>query len=89
MMRALILLLALAACVERGEVVVDRPKTVSVLVSTPCVSGERPATVEPLKTLHPDWYGYTPKQKTELAGAQALRHKNYGEATNAATSACK
>jgi hypothetical protein len=79
-------LLALSAC--GGTIVQDRPVTVKVPVTVPCVSGERPAAVSSLKTNQPDWYGLSVKQKAELAAAQALRHKSYGEAENAVTSAC-
>ena len=79
-------LFALSAC--GGTIVQDRPVTVKVPVTVPCVSGERPEAVSSLKTNQSDWYGLSVKQKTELVAAQALRHKSYGEAENAATSAC-
>lgn len=81
------LTLLLAGC--GGTVVQDRPERASVPVTVPCVSGARPDAVVSLKTLHPDWAGYTVKQKTELAAAQALLHQSYGQEINAATSACK
>jgi hypothetical protein len=87
MKRAAILLFALAGC-SSGAVVVDRPTTVSVPVTVPCVSGARPDVVASLKSQHPDWAGYTVKQKAELVAAQALRHKSYGEGLNGATGAC-
>lgn len=80
-------LFALAAC--GGTIVQDRPVTVKVPVTVPCVSGDRPASVSSLKSTQPDWYALSVKQKAELVAAQALRHKSYGEAENAATSACK
>jgi hypothetical protein len=82
------LLLALAAC-GSGVTVQERPVRVSVPVTVPCVSGERPAEVTPLKQQPLDWSGYTVKQKAELAGAQALRHKSYGSALQASTGACQ
>lgn len=85
---ALPLLLTLTACGSR-TVVEDRPQTVSVPVTVPCVSGERPEAVIPLTQAHPDWMGKSVKQKTELAAAQALRYKSYGEALNASTGACQ
>ena len=86
-MRYLIILFALAGC--GGTVVQDRPVVVKVPVSVPCVSGERPAAVTPLKEQYPNWQGKTVKQKAELVAAQALRHQTYGQEINAATSACK
>lgn len=80
-------LVALSAC--GGTIVQDRPVTVKVPVTVPCVSGERPAAVSSLKSTNPDWYALSVKQKAELVTAQALRHKSYGEAENAATSACQ
>jgi hypothetical protein len=80
--------LALAGC-SSGAVVVDRPTTVSVPVTVPCVSGARPDAVESLKAKHPDWQGYSIKQKAELVAAQALRHKSYGEGLNGVTGACR
>jgi hypothetical protein len=84
---SLALLIALTGC-ARGAVVVDRPAPVSIPVSQPCVAGERPAPVASMKSQHPDWYGLTPKQKAEIASAQALRYRSYGDALNAVTSAC-
>lgn len=72
-----------------GTVVESRPEVVKVPVSVPCVSGERPAAVESLKAKHPDWSGYSVKQKAEYAAAQALRHQSYGQELNAATGACR
>lgn len=77
----------LASC--GGTVVQDRPTTVSIPVTVPCVSGERPVAVESLQSKHPEWVSYTPKQKAELVAAQAGRHKNYGQELGAATGACK
>ena len=86
-MRYLILLFALAGC--GGTVVQDRPTVVKVPVAIGCVSGARPDPVASLKAQHPDWGSYTPKQKAALVAAQALRHKNYGQELDSATSACK
>lgn len=87
-MRALILIFALCAC-SRGAVVVDRPVTVKVPVSVPCLAGARPEPVASLQSQHPEWNGYSVKQKAELVSAQALKLKSYGEALNASTGACK
>lgn len=84
----LLLLLALCGC-ARGAVVVDRPITVKVPVAVPCVAGVRPDPVSALKSRHPDWAGYSVKQKAELVSAQALRHKSYGQALGASTGACQ
>lgn len=81
-------LMILTAC-GTGTVIQDRVQTVSVPVTVPCVSGERPAPVESLESKHPDLYEKSLKQKAELAAAQAGRHKNYGQELNAATLACK
>ena len=80
-------LFALSAC--GGTIVQERPVTVKVPVTVPCVSGERPAPVSSLKTTHPDWGTLSVKQKAELVAAQALRHKSFGDAESAATSACR
>lgn len=85
---ALCIIAALSAC-SRGAVVVDRPTTVSVPVSVPCVSGTRPEPLVPLRDVHPDWKDYSPKQKAELVAARALAHQSHADALNAATSACK
>jgi len=82
-------MIALLCACGGSTVVENRPEVVKVPVQVPCVSGERPAPVEPLKASHPDWYGYTPKQKAEYAAAQALRHQSYGQELNAATGACR
>lgn len=84
----LLLATLLAGC-GGGVVVEEKPITVKVPVTVPCVAGPRPEGVVPLKQAHPNWYSYTPKQKTELAAAQALKHQSYGQEINAATSACK
>lgn len=78
----------LAAC-GGSTVVENRPEVVKVPVTVPCVSGERPAAPVALKEGHPDWYGYSVKQKAEYAAAQALRHQSYGQELNAATGACQ
>ena len=80
--------LALAAC-GGGTVIENRPEVVKVPVTVPCVASERPAAPESLKEKHPDWAGYSVKQKAEYAAAQALRHQSYGQELNAATGACK
>ena len=80
--------LSLSAC-NSPVVVKDRPQIVSKPVTVPCVSGKRPDAVPSLKQQHPDWYSYTPKQKTEYAAAQGLRHQSYGQEVNAATGACQ
>lgn len=88
-MRALILIFALTAC-ARGAIVVEKPPViVKVPTTVPCVSGERPATVESIKAKHPDRAGYSVKQKAELVGSAGLRNKSYGQALNASTSACR
>jgi hypothetical protein len=87
-MRGVLLVFALYGCAG-GVVVQDRPQAVSVPVTVPCVAGARPAAVTAMKAAHPDWYDKSVKQKAEIAAAQALRHKNYGAAVNAATSACQ
>lgn len=85
------LCLILAACSGRGAVIVDRPTPVSVPVQVPCVAGPRPDDVEALKAKYTaaEWRALTVKQKAELVAAQALRHKSYGQAVNAATGACQ
>jgi hypothetical protein len=89
-MKYAVLILAALLCACGGSTVVEnRPEVVKVPVTVPCVAGERPAMVEPLKSAHPDWHGYTPKQKAEYAAAQALRHQSYGQELNAATGACR
>jgi hypothetical protein len=70
-------------------VVQDRPTVVKVPVTVPCVSGERPLAIIPLKEQYPDWQDKTPKQKAELVAAQALHHKSYGQELGAATGACE
>lgn len=88
-MRALILIFALCAC-SRGAVVVSKPPVVvKVPVAISCVSGARPEPVASLASQHPEWGGYSVKQKAELVAAQALRHKSYGEGLDAATGACR
>ena len=78
----------LGAC-GGSAVVENRPERVSIPVTVPCVSGERPSAPEILKAKHPDWAGYSVKQKAEYAAAQALRHQSYGQELNAATGACQ
>ena len=78
----------LGAC-GGSTVVENRPEVVKVPVTVPCVSGERPMAPVALKEGHPDWYGYSVKQKAEYASAQALRHQSYGQELDAATSACR
>ena len=80
--------LVLASC-GQGTVIQDRPVSVSVPVTVPCVAGERPAPPESLKSKHPGWNSYSVKQKAEYAAAQALRHQSYGQELNAATGACR
>jgi len=82
-------MIALLCACGGSTVVENKPVRVSIPVTIPCVSGERPTPVDPLKSAHPDWFGYTPKQKAEYAAAQALRHQSYGQELNAATGACQ
>lgn len=86
---AYIPLIALLGACGGPVIIKDKPTRVSVPVTVPCVSGERPAQPQPLKDRRPDWYSLTPKQKAEIAAAQALRHQSYGQALNAATGACQ
>lgn len=82
------LLTALTACGGR-TVSDDKPTIVKVPVTVPCVEGERPKAPESLKSQHPNWFQYTPKQKAEYAAAQALKHQSYGQELHAATGACQ
>lgn len=85
---ALIPMLLLAGC--GSTVVQDRPPPrVSVPVTVPCVSGVRPEVIESLKAKHPNWESYSFKQKTEYFAVWALENRNYGQALEAATGACK
>lgn len=72
-----------------SSVVQDRPTIVKVPATVPCVAGERPVAPDSLKSKHPNWAGYSVKQKAEYAAAQALRHQSYGQELNAATGACR
>lgn len=83
----LLLALLLSACGPR-VIYKDRVQTVSVPVSTPCVSGTRPEPVKPLKEKYPDWYEKSPKQQAELFAMHAIEQANYALSLNAATSAC-
>lgn len=91
----LIMVLGLAAAValltacSSPTIVRDRPTRISVPVIQKC-AGERPAPVAPLKQRVPDaqWNALSPKQKAELAAAQAYRRMNHADELGAATSAC-
>lgn len=84
----LFIALMLSACSPR-VIYKDRVQTVSVPVTTPCVSGERPATVKSLKEKYPDWYEKSPKQQAELFALQVIEQNSYGITLDAATSACQ
>lgn len=88
-MRSLVLVFLFTGCATNPTIVKDRPTEVAIPVIVPCVD-ERPAVVKTLKENYStaEWYNFTLKQKAELAGAQSLRRKSYGEALDAATGAC-
>jgi len=87
MLRSLVLIALLTGC--GGTVVQDRPTTVSVLTTVPCVSGERPEAVKSLREAHPNWNAYTHKQKAQIVAAYVGRLKNYGQELDSSTSACR
>lgn len=78
----------LGAC-GGSTVVENRPEVVKVPVTVPCVAGERPAAPVALKEGHPDWAGYSLKQKAEYVAPHAFRLYSYGKELNAATGACQ
>lgn len=64
---------------------------VPVPVAQPCVDGDRPETVKPLKEqITPEAWGQMDvRQKSALVGKQGLDLRTYGENLNAATGGCK
>lgn len=77
---------ALSACSPK-VVTKERPVTVKVPVSTPCVSNW-PQKPPPL----PDgshWAGYDARQKAAAIGAHAINLRNYADSLAAATGGCK
>jgi len=88
-MRALFLILMLTACGPR-VVYRDRVETVKVPVTVPCRAGASPVAPAALLSRYTaaQWKALTVKQKAELVGAQGLKHQSYGQAVDAATSAC-
>lgn len=83
------LTLMLSAC-GGAAVVQDRPITVNVPVAQPCVSGQRPPLVVPLKMALTDeeWAAMDVKQKSARVGTQMLDRMKYGEDLRAATGGC-
>lgn len=88
---AICLSLVLIAACTRPTVVQERVSTASVPVTVPCLSGPRPAPVEPLQARLSDeqWKALTPKQKAALVAAQGQRHQTRAQALDAATGACQ
>ena len=83
--------LLLAACGPRATVLETKFKPpISVAVNAPCVVGGRPAPVAPLREViaSDTWYSLSEKQRLAHAGAQGLRHQQYGSKLNGATAAC-
>lgn len=87
----LLLILGLAACSTPQTVTREKIERVNVPVAVGCKGGADPAPVKPLRERYTkeQWMALTPKQKSELVSAQALRHQNYGAATAANTAGCK
>jgi type IV pilus biogenesis protein CpaD/CtpE len=84
----LALAIALAGCASAPKSV---PLVAKVPVPQPCVEGERPKKVVPLKQDPSDaeWAEMDLKQRTARAGQWALDLLNYAEDLDAATAGCR
>lgn len=66
-------------------------KDLPIAVSVPCVSGQRPEKLAPLRMKIPAsaWAGLTTKQKLAHIGDQALGHQSRADGIDAATAGCR
>lgn len=86
-------LLVLAACTKTVEVPVIKevPVEVKIPVAQPCVSGQKPVEVQPLrdKVSSQEWNALTTDQRENLLGGQSLDRKGYGDRLAVATAGCR
>lgn len=80
---------ALAACAS-GPVIEEKFIEVKVPVSVPCVLGERPTEVVPLKEqlTREEWDAMSTDQREKLLLANGLVRKTYGNKLYVATAGC-
>ncbi len=91
-MRTPILLLApfaLVGCAS-NPVIEEKFIEVKVPVSVPCVNGERPTEVVPIKEQYTreEWDAMTTDQREKLLVANGLVRKSYGDKLYVATAGC-
>lgn len=82
----------LGACTKTIEVPVIKevPVEIKVPVAQPCVSGNRPEEVKPLRDRisREEWEQLSTDQRENLLGGQSLDRKGYGDRLAVATAGC-
>lgn len=80
----------LMGCKTTEPVIVEKIVEVRVPVNAPCVAGERPAEPVALRDRigRAEWDALTTDQRENLAQAQALDRKLYGDRITIATAGC-
>lgn len=81
----------LAACGEKEPIIIEKPVIVEKAVHSPCVQGERPDEVTPVKqrVSRSQWNRMTTDQRDKLLTSNGMDRKAYSEQLYVATSGCK